>query len=121
MVLLKIDELVNQLDDAIGRKDWACCIDTVFYVLYGLPEATQRELATMMIRRYMPIFRVRWPDMGWPQEILDQPMAWFSQHGRGVPTPEDKLNPADSAFIFCFDAILNMDEKEFLSRNLFSD
>ena len=105
--MLKIDELISQLNDAITRKDWVYCIDTCFRVLYGLPETTQRELAILMIQRYIPIFRVHWPDVGWPQEILNQPLEWFSEHGRDVPEQPETLNPADAAFIFCFDAILN--------------
>lgn len=105
--MMTIDELKNQFTDAISRNDKQGCIDSCFHILYGLPEKTQLELAQLMVGRYLPIFHSRWPDVNWPQTILEQPAAWFDRHGREVPEEPDPENPADAAFVFCFDALLN--------------
>ncbi|MDH5181209.1 MAG: hypothetical protein OEZ39_02390 [Gammaproteobacteria bacterium] len=107
MIILTINAIESRFHEALLRKDRGECADSCFMVMYGLPAAIQQDLALLTMRRYLPVFQQRNPDIQWPRIILDQPEAWFAQHGRATPEEPDSLNPADAAFLFCYDAILN--------------
>jgi hypothetical protein len=101
-----IQQLFRQFEQAVSNHNWADCADLLFRLLYAMPAATQTNLAILMIRRYLPIFKAKWPDIEWPEHILNEPQQWLDEFDRSVPDNPDEENPSLSAFVFCFDALV---------------
>ncbi|MBI1925452.1 hypothetical protein HYR99_14520 [Candidatus Poribacteria bacterium] len=99
-------ELICRLERSLTDHAWEQCAEICFSLLYGIPSDTQVRLACTMISRYLPIFKARWPAITWPEHILNGMEQWIEQFGREVPEEPDAVNPADAAFLFCFDALL---------------
>lgn len=89
-----------------AEHDWQDCYEIAFRILYGLPVGTQLSLAQFVIKQYLKIFERKWPAIVWPAQLLSDVGAWLISHGRNVPSKPDKTNPADSAFLFSFDALV---------------
>lgn len=97
------------LDDfiqSVRRQEWSYCSENCFRILYKLPVDLQIKLPIYMMRRYLPIFKSKWLDFEWSQQILDDVEQWVKKFGRRVPEGFETANPADAAFLFCFDALL---------------
>jgi hypothetical protein len=105
--MLTARELIDQFEQALTNHAWERCAEICFRILYGMPEDIQRTLVITMMRRYLPIFHIRWQTSTWPDQIIDQPQQWVAQLGREIPEQPEAVNPADAAFIYSFDAFLN--------------
>lgn len=104
--MTQIKELIGSLEKAIIDHVWERCAEICFSVLFQMPSDIQIRLASTMIRRYLPIFKARWPAITWPEQILNETARWVEQFGRALPEEPDAINPADAAFKFSFDALL---------------
>lgn len=107
LAMSPVQELINHFQQALVAHAWERCPEICFRILYGMPEDIQRALVRAMMRRYLPIFHIRWQTVTWPDQIIDQPNQWVAQFGRAIPEQPEPVNPADAAFIFSFDALLN--------------
>jgi hypothetical protein len=107
LTMSPVQELISQLEQAIIDHAWERCAEMCFRILYGVPKDNQRALVITMMRRYLPIFHTRWQTVTWPDQIIDQPGQWVARFGRAIPEQPEVVNPADAAFLFCFDALLN--------------
>jgi hypothetical protein len=99
-------EWLDSFDKKIEEHSMVLCVELCFKILYGLPQAVQIELTCFMMRRYLPIFESKWPDIKWLQQLLNNVALWVKDFGRSVPEEPVKSDPADTAFLFCFDALL---------------
>ncbi len=99
-------KLIESLLQCKAEHDWQGCSESAFRILYGLPVETQLNLSRFAIKRYLQIFQRKWPTIVWPVQLLSDLNGWLISHGRNVPTEPDKPNPADSAFLFSFDALV---------------
>lgn len=98
--------LIESLLQRKTEHDVQGCCEITFRILYGLSADKQLSLTQFAIQRYLPIFQRKWPAITWPAQLLTDADAWLSSHGRSVPSEPDNPNPADSAFIFSFDALI---------------
>jgi len=96
----------EELARRIAAKEWRACPELLYRVLYGLPSDQQLAMAIAEMKRYLPLFRVRWPGFSWPEQILNSPEAWIEKFRREVPQEPSAANAADASFFFCFDALL---------------
>jgi hypothetical protein len=104
-----MDRRRTLIEALVQRKiehDWQSCSETAFRILYGLPVSTQLGLAQFAIQRYLRIFQRKWPAIIWPAQLLNDIGGWLISHGRSVPPEPDEPQPADSAFLFSFDALV---------------
>jgi len=99
-------ELVESLLQHKAEHDWQGCREVLFRVLYGLPASAQLSLARFVIVRYLPIFEHKWSAIKWPAKLLSNLDEWLTRHGRSLPEEPADFDPADSAFVFAFDALL---------------
>lgn len=96
---------LDELGRAISTETLDTCAELTFRILHGLPPHLQIGVAQGMMERYLPIFRSRQAVAEQLAPALVDPAEWVAQHGRAIPDL-DASNPADSAFHFCFDALL---------------
>lgn len=96
---------LDELGRALSAEALDACPEIAFRILYGLPAHTQLGIAQTMMERYIPVFRARQPVAARLEPALADPPDWVARNGRAIPDL-DAANPADSAFHFCFDAIL---------------
>lgn len=99
-------KLVESLLQRKAEHDWQGCCEILFRVLYGIPANAQLSLARFAIGRYLAIFEHKWPTIKWPAELLRNVNKWLAGHGRSLPEEPADPDPADSAFLFAFDALL---------------
>lgn len=103
----QVRKMLDHLEQSLFKNNWEHCSQMCFYLLYNKPSHEQIKLVCFTIKRYSPIFQLRWPAITWTEQILDNPEQWVARHGRAVPEDPNEVNPADAAYIFCFDALLN--------------
>jgi hypothetical protein len=96
---------LDELGRALSAETLDACPEMAFRILYGLPAHIQLGFAQATMERYMPVFRARQPVAARLEPALMDPSDWVARNGRAIPEL-DATNPADSAFHFCFDAIL---------------
>ena len=99
-------DALHRLEHAIQYGYWRNCSESLYRLIYGTPGAAQLGIATVAMRSYLPVFERRWPDVRWPRTIIENPSAWVAAHDREVPDEPQVTHPADSVFMFGFDAIL---------------
>jgi hypothetical protein len=99
-------KLIGSLLQRKAEHDWQGCREITFRILYGLPVDTQLSLSQFAIKRYLQVFQRKWPAIVWPAQLLSDVDGWLIRHGRSVPSEPDKPDPADSAFLFSFDAMV---------------
>lgn len=96
---------LDELGRALAGEALDGCAELVFRILYSLPPHIQIGIAQAMMERYLPAFRARQSVAAQLEPCLVDPADWVVRHGRAIPDL-DAPNPADSAFHFCFDALL---------------
>jgi hypothetical protein len=104
--MLRRQKLLEQLSHTEVGINWEPVMAGYFRVLYGLPFQLQIELAIFMMRRYLPIFERREPEIKWPRIILDDVAQWVEEHIRGIPEAGKFEFPADSPFKMSFDGLV---------------
>ncbi len=97
--------LINKLAQAIACQNLTACSEYCFRILYGLPLERQVTLCCVMMQRYIGIFKTRYPNIQWPEEIVHAPDILVHSFDYIVPDEPEGMGPADSAFIFAFDAL----------------
>lgn len=95
-----------RLQHAVQHGYWQHCSEPLYRLMYGTPADRQISIATSSMKQYLPIFKRRWPDVGWAQLILENPTGWVAEHQREVPDDLEVTHPADSIFMFGIDAVL---------------
>jgi hypothetical protein len=97
---------LDELSQAIEAHDWTGCADQAFSLLYPLPEEPGREIAREAVARYLPLLGRVVRDLGWPARIVDDPRAWYREHGRPIPDEPASLRVSDETWLFCLDALV---------------
>lgn len=100
------DHLQN-LRSAVESSAADCHIELLFRILYGLPTETGIELAVEYLSRFLPVFQYRWPLIGWPFSILNDPYEWVRRHGCSIGWTPDLSPPGYTAYVYGFDALVN--------------
>ena len=98
--------LLEQLSQTEVGINWEPVMAGYFRVLYGLPFQLQIGLAIFMMRRYLPIFERREPEINWPRIILDDVASRVEEHQRGIPNAGKFEYLPDSAFNMSFDGLV---------------
>lgn len=99
-------DLLERLTKYIADYNLSGCTETCFRILYGLPANLQIELSQSIIQTYLPFFKREWPNVTWPDQLLNDPDQWLNKRGRSIPADPVFDDPADLAFKFSFDALL---------------
>ncbi|WP_428268227.1 hypothetical protein [Haliangium sp.] len=97
---------LRRFRDAILADEREEAHDTLFRVLYGLPADVQIDLARALTARFLPIFRANHPEVTWPETVLVDLHAYYSEHGQALyDEPEDSFG-GDMSFHYALYALL---------------
>lgn len=83
------------------------CRAICFQILYRLPPDLQIQVASSMLRRYLPIFEQKQPSLTWPRQVLEGPDRWYGRWSQEWPEYLEGIDPADRHYWGAFDPFIN--------------
>jgi hypothetical protein len=95
--LIELEHLADAEDPRVS--------DSCFKILYGLAPSIQMALPLNAMKRFVPIFHWKNPGATEPQQLLDNPEAWFRERGRSFEL-ESTNDQSEAAFLFSIHALL---------------
>ena len=100
-------QLLSTLRSSAETNPFDAKQELLFRIRFGLPANVSIQIAQDSTRRFLPVFQNRWPDCHWPSVLLNDVPAWVESHGCGSGDSPESGRPADNAWLYSLDALLN--------------